>query len=76
MTLLQERSKYRPWQYLRFWSVLRYVVVSIAALIALFPLYWIFVTSLLTTHNAFATTPHFTPDWDWSNYTRAWSLAP
>jgi multiple sugar transport system permease protein len=76
MVPLQKRSKYLPWQYLHFWSVLRYVVVSIAALIALFPLYWIVVTSLLTTHNAFSTLPHFTPDWDWSNYIRAWSLAP
>jgi multiple sugar transport system permease protein len=76
MALHRERSKYLPWQYLRFWSVLRYVVVSVAALIALFPLYWIFVTSLLTTHDAFANIPRFIPDWDWSNYTRAWSLAP
>ena len=56
--------------------VLRYVAVSFAAIVALFPLYWMFVTSLLTTHDAFATIPRFLPDWDWSNYARAWSMAP
>lgn len=54
----------------------RYVLISIAALVALFPLYWMFVTSLLTTHDAFSTIPRFTPDWDWSNYVRAWGMAP
>lgn len=60
----------------RLFVVLRYVAVSVAALVALFPLYWMFVTSLLTTHDAFSTIPHFIPDWDWSNYARAWSMAP
>jgi multiple sugar transport system permease protein len=56
--------------------VLRYLVVGVASLFAIFPLYWIFVSSLLTTHSAFDSVPHFLPDWDWSNYARAWSLAP
>lgn len=60
----------------RMFVVLRYVAVSVAAIVALFPLYWMFVTSLLTTHDAFATIPRFVPDWDWSNYARAWSMAP
>jgi multiple sugar transport system permease protein len=54
----------------------RYVVVIVAAVFALFPLYWMFVTSLETTHDAFSTTPHFLPDWLWSNYARAWAMAP
>lgn len=61
---------------IRPWKVLGYVAITIAALCAVFPLYWMFVTSLLTTHDAFATIPRFMPDWDWSNYARAWSMAP
>lgn len=68
----QQRSRLRG----RAFIVLRYVAVSFAAIVALFPLYWMFVTSLLTTHDAFATIPRFLPDWDWSNYARAWSMAP
>lgn len=74
-TKLTTRSRlaYRP-RWLRM--VLRYLVVGVASLFAIFPLYWIFVSSLLTTHSAFDSVPHFLPDWDWSNYARAWSLAP
>lgn len=64
---------YRP-RWLRL--TLRYLVVGAASLFAIFPLYWIFVSSLLTTHSAFDSVPHFFPDWDWSNYARAWNLAP
>lgn len=56
--------------------VIRYVVVTAAAIAAVFPFYWMFVTSLETPHNALAVIPHFTPDWLWSNYARAWSMAP
>lgn len=63
---------------LRLWPrlILRYAVVASAAIVALFPFYWMFVTSLETTHNALSTIPHFTPDWIWANYVRAWSMAP
>src|SRR5262249_27629324 len=56
--------------------VLRYIVVIIASVIALFPLYWVFVTSLLSTHSAFDIYPHLLPDWQWSNYVRTWQAAP
>ena len=56
--------------------ILRYVVIVIAAIIAIFPLYWLLVTSLLTKRSAYDTVPHFLPDWEWSNYARAWSAAP
>lgn len=56
--------------------VLRYLVVALAAIFALLPLFLIFVTSLLTTHSAFDSVPHLLPDWDWGNYARAWNMAP
>ncbi|MBO0783302.1 MAG: carbohydrate ABC transporter permease [Ktedonobacteraceae bacterium] len=56
--------------------VLLYLVAAIAGLIALFPLYWVFVTSLLTQRSAFDVIPHFWPDWQWTNYAKAWSMAP
>lgn len=55
---------------------LLYAVAGIAALVSLFPLYWVFVTSLLTSHSAFDVIPHIWPDWQWSNYLRAWNMAP
>lgn len=67
------RGGWRPRQTRLLW---RYIIIGIAALFAVFPLYWIFISSLLTQHSALDTTPHFLPDWDWSNYTRAWGMAP
>jgi multiple sugar transport system permease protein len=32
--------------------------------------------SLLTTQHANDIVPHFLPDWQWSNYSRAWAAAP
>ncbi|HTI14736.1 MAG TPA: carbohydrate ABC transporter permease [Dictyobacter sp.] len=60
----------------QFRVIVSYVIIVIAAIIALFPLYWIFVTSLLTTHHAFDSIPHLIPDWQWSNYVHAWNAAP
>ncbi|HZR39632.1 MAG TPA: carbohydrate ABC transporter permease [Ktedonobacteraceae bacterium] len=71
-----ERSRHWPWQYKWTRSVLLYIVVGITAIVAVFPLYWVFVSSLLTSHNAMDVVPHFWPDWEWSNYTRAWNLEP
>jgi multiple sugar transport system permease protein len=51
-------------------------VIICASIIAAFPLYWLFVTSLLSAHDAFDVVPHFFPDWVWANYVRAWNLAP
>lgn len=56
--------------------VFRYLFVGIAALIALFPLYWVVVSSLLTDRSVADVLPHFLPDWQWANYTRVWELAP
>lgn len=54
----------------------RYLVIIIATLIAVFPIYYMLVTSLLTTHDAYDVVPHILPDWEWSNYVRAWNMAP
>src|SRR6266566_3110467 len=56
--------------------LLCYTVVALAALLAIFPLYWMIVTSLLSTHSALDVVPHFLPDWQWSNYIRVWQQAP
>ncbi len=66
----KQRRAFNPW------SILRYLVVVLASVVAIFPLYWMVVTSLLTTHSAYDTTPHLLPEWQWSNYVRAWNLAP
>ena len=55
---------------------LRYVAATVAAIIALFPFYWMFVVSLQTNKSAFDVVPHFWPDWQWGNYVRAWQAAP
>lgn len=58
------------------WTALRYSAVIAASLFAIFPLYWMFVSSLLTTHDAYSSVPIFFPEWQWANYARAWSMAP
>jgi multiple sugar transport system permease protein len=58
------------------WRILRYIVILIASLTAIFPLYWMVVTSLLTNHSAYDTTIHLFPEWQWDNYVRAWNAAP
>ena len=67
----RRRIHYRTVQI--FW---RYLVIILAALIAFFPIYWILVSSLLNAHSAADVVPHVWPDWEWSNYTRAWQLEP
>ncbi len=76
LPLRAQRKKRFRWGYRQTQLLFQYGAIAIAAFIALFPLYWVFVSSLLTAHSAADVTPHFWPDWDWSNYARAWSLAP
>ena len=76
MSIIHARSRHTRPQARHIRLVLRYTLVIIAALFAVFPLYWIFISSVLTQHNAMDVTPHFLPDWDWSNYARAWSNSP
>lgn len=58
------------------WLALRYVLIAVVSVLALFPLYYMFVLSLLTDGDARSSTPHLWPEWQWQNYVRAWSLAP
>lgn len=76
MATLRTNVRVQWWRRLWSWSILRYIVLALAALIAVFPLYYVFVTSLLTDHSAYDIVPHLLPDWQWSNYGRAWTLAP
>jgi multiple sugar transport system permease protein len=64
------------WSGKRLQASLRYLIIIIAAICSLFPLFWVVVTSLLTSQSAADVVPHFIPDWQWSNYAQAWSLAP
>ncbi|GAC1633861.1 MAG: carbohydrate ABC transporter permease [Ktedonobacteraceae bacterium] len=70
------RSKRSLGRYQQPWRTVTYVVVVFVSIASIFPLYWMFVTSLLTDHDAFASTPIFWPDWQWTNYARAWAMAP
>ncbi|MBV9228195.1 MAG: carbohydrate ABC transporter permease [Chloroflexi bacterium] len=76
MSTIRIPSRRQRWQPRYSQLALRYVVLGIAAICALFPLYFVFVTSLLTQRSVFDSVPHFLPDWDWSNYISAWSMAP
>ena len=76
MTPQTDRSVRRfRWRSKHTQLVFRYLFVGIAALVALFPLYWVIVSSLLTDRSVADVIPHFLPDWQWSNYARAWQLA-
>jgi multiple sugar transport system permease protein len=73
--------RYRSYRHARAygkrWQLgLRYCFIIIAAVCSLFPLFWVVVTSLLTRQSAADSVPHFIPDWQWSNYVRAWELGP
>jgi len=76
ITMSKGRTK-RPFgRYQQPWRAMTYVVVVLVSIASVFPLYWMFVTSLLTEHDAYAATPVFWPDWQWTNYARAWAMAP
>lgn len=76
VTTTSGRAKRIGWKYQQPWRTLRYVAVIVASLVAIFPFYWMFVSSLLTPHDALSTTPIFVPEWQWQNYVRAWTSAP
>ncbi|HCI81216.1 MAG TPA: carbohydrate ABC transporter permease [Ktedonobacter sp.] len=76
VTTTRGNARRNRWRYQQPWRTLRYVAVIVASIIAIFPFYWMFVSSLLTTHDAFSTMPIFFPDWQWKNYVHAWTYAP
>ncbi len=76
MAIFQTQAKQLRVQLQQPWKIIRYVVVVFVAICSIFPLYWMFVTSLLNQHDVYASTPIFFPEWEWSNYIRAWNMAP
>lgn len=57
-------------------DILRYAVIIITVMVVIFPVWWIFATSLETLRTAFTFPGGLLPRGDWANYTRAWALAP
>jgi len=51
-------------------------VAMIVGLAFLAPLLWVVITSLATRGDVYRFPPAFWPDWQWSNYSAAWSAAP
>lgn len=60
----------------RYGLVLRYLALSAALVLAIFPFYWVVVTSLAKPSAVFTFPPDLLPTWHFSNYVRAWALAP
>jgi multiple sugar transport system permease protein len=60
----------------RIGDVARYVLVSAGAVLVLFPIWWVFATSLETNPRAYSFPGALWPNWDWSNYRVAWDLGP
>ncbi len=56
-------------------SVVSTLVLSIAALAVIFPLIWVFLTSLKTNKDFYANVWGLPKEWMWSNYVRAWEKA-
>jgi multiple sugar transport system permease protein len=58
-------------------SVFRALVAALVGLVFLAPLYWVFVTSTLSTSEAYNFGwSSLVPHWDFGNYDRAWHAAP
>ena len=76
LTPAKGRTKRLLSRYQQPWRALTYIVVICVSIASIFPLYWMFVTSLLTDHDAYASTPVLFPDCQWANYARAWAMAP
>ncbi len=58
-------------------SILIHVVLLIAVFIALFPFYWMVITSVKTLNDAIKNPPDFFPlHWHWENYKQALQQAP
>lgn len=56
--------------------LIRQIVAVIIGLLFLVPLIWTFLTSVSTQSDVYRFPPRLWPDWNWSNYARAWRAAP
>ncbi|WP_051172318.1 carbohydrate ABC transporter permease [Microbacterium indicum] len=54
----------------------RAVLIVAVAVVFLFPLFWVVITSLASSDSVYTPTPNFIPQWNWDNYVRAWQGAP
>lgn len=57
-------------------GLVRYAVILIAVVLVIFPVWWIFATSLESLRTAFTFPGGLLPRGDWPNYVTAWRLAP
>ncbi len=55
---------------------LKYLILIVAVGLTVFPIWWIFSTSLETLQSAFQFPAGLIPRGDWQNYIAAWKLAP
>ncbi|MCL2498197.1 MAG: carbohydrate ABC transporter permease, partial [Symbiobacteriaceae bacterium] len=56
---------------------LRYAILSVFALITLFPFYWMFVTALADANRVIRWPPALWPQsWNWQNFRTVLSMAP
>ncbi|HEX6547923.1 MAG TPA: carbohydrate ABC transporter permease [Candidatus Dormibacteraeota bacterium] len=56
--------------------LLRYLVLTVAAVAFVFPFYWMVVTSLNDPDQLYVFPPRLLPSWQWHNYAEAWSQVP
>ncbi|PSR35547.1 MAG: ABC transporter permease [Sulfobacillus benefaciens] len=57
-------------------KIMVYAFLIIVLVVTLFPIWWIFSTSVETASRAYAFPGALWPNWTWSNYRTAWELAP
>ena len=60
----------------RGWSAVRKTVAVLIGLAVVFPFYWTFVISVSKPGGFYRFPPQLLPQWDWSNWSRAWDEAP
>ena len=60
----------------RAWRLSRRALAVLLALAFIFPIYWVFVISVDRPGQFDSFPPVLIPQWDWSNWSRAWSEAP
>ena len=53
----------------KIWNVICFIFLVLLAVMVMFPIYWIFRSSLMSNAELYAYPPSFTPPaWRWENY--------
>ncbi|HTJ70721.1 MAG TPA: carbohydrate ABC transporter permease [Actinospica sp.] len=60
----------------RGWSAVRKALAILLGLAFVFPFYWTFVISTSNPGGFYRFPPELIPEWNWSNWSRAWNEAP